>query len=80
MATLSVKYVIVNNVVFFKRLGSRHIHKEIRLQEGMNGIHCILCKTDLNPLWTLANKGNTFNDVHFEARLKSAYVPLRYFQ
>ena len=33
-------------MVFFKRVGSRHIHKEIKLQEGMNRIDNILCKLD----------------------------------
>ena len=30
-----------------KRLGSRLIHKEIKLQKAMNGMDTILCKTDL---------------------------------
>ena len=53
---LSKRYIIV----FFKRMGSRHIQKLIRLQEGMNGIDKILCKTDLNPMQRLAYKCNTF--------------------
>ena len=32
----------IASIIFFKRLGSRHVHKE-----GMNGIECILCKTDI---------------------------------
>ena len=34
-------------LVFFKRLGSRHVHKEIELQKAMNGMDKILGKTDL---------------------------------
>ena len=65
-------------IVFSKRLGSRHrpIHKEIKEQDGMNGIDDILCKTDLNIFWRRTYKCNTFNDLHFEACFKSAYVPL----
>ena len=33
-------------ITFFNYLDNRVIHKE--LQEGMNGIDNILCKTDLN--------------------------------
>ena len=29
-----------------KRLGSRHIHKEIKLQKAMNRMDRILCKPD----------------------------------
>ena len=67
-------------IVFFKHLGSRHVYKEIKLQEGMNKIENMLCKTDLNLLRRMAYKCNTFNDipVHFEAHLKSVYVPLWY--
>ena len=60
--------------VFFKRLGSRHIHKEIEFQEDINGIDHIICKRDLNPIRRLIYKGYTFNDEHFGARFKSAYV------
>ena len=34
--------------MFFKRLGSRTYHKEIKLQEGVFGIDYIFCKTSLN--------------------------------
>ena len=61
---LKAAYIQNRNIVFFKRLGSRHIHKEC-----MNGIDYIICKTDLSPIRRLAY--NTFNDVHFEARFKS---------
>ena len=67
-------------MVFFKRLGSRHIHKEIKLQEGLKVIDYILCKTGLNVLRIQAYNCNNFNDVLFEARFKSAYVPLWYLQ
>ena len=46
----------------------------------MNGIDYILCKTDLNLIRKLAYKCNIFNDAHFEACFKSAYVPLWYSQ
>ena len=55
-------------------------YKEIKIQESMNGINYILLITDLNFIRSLAYKGNTFNDVHFEACFKSAYVPLWYSQ
>ena len=67
-------------IVFFKLLGNRHIHKEIKLQESVDAIDNILCKTDLNLIGTLIYKCNTFNNVHFEACFKSAYVPLWYSQ
>ena len=60
--------------MFFKCLGSQHIHKDIKLQEGMNRIDYILCKTDLNLIQRLTYKCNTFNDVHFEACFKSFVV------
>ena len=34
-------------IVHFKRLGSRHIHKEIKLRKIIIGMDRILCKTDL---------------------------------
>ena len=51
---------------------------EIKLQEGMNGIDNILNKTDIDLVRRQTYKCNTFNDVHFEACCKSAYVPLLY--
>ena len=41
----------------------------------MNGIDFILCKTGLYLIRRLALKCNIFNNAHFEARFKSAYVP-----
>ena len=35
----------------FKRLGSRHIHKELKLHKAMNGMDRILCKTDQILIW-----------------------------
>ena len=54
-----------------KRLGSRHIHKEIKLHKAMNNMDKILCKSDVIPI-----RRDTFSDVDFEAFSKSAYVPL----
>ena len=64
----------------FKRLGSRHIHKEINLQKSVNGMNRILCKTDLILFRRHAYKCNTFSVVDFEAYPKSAYAPLWYSQ
>ena len=63
-------------IVHFIRLGSRHIHKEIKLQNALNGIDRILCKKDLILFRRHTYKCNTFSDVDFEAFSKSAYVPL----
>ena len=52
-------------MAFFKRLGSRPIHREINLQEVVNGIDYILCKTDLNLIRRLTYMCNIF--AHFEA-------------
>ena len=65
-------------IVHFICLGSRHIHKEIKLQNAMNGIDRILCKKDLILIRRHTYKCNTFSDVDFEAFSKSAYVPLWY--
>ena len=56
--------------VLFKRLGSQHIHKEIKLQKAMNRMDRILCKT--NPIFIQRHtyKFNTFIDVDFEAFYK----------
>ena len=59
-------------MVFFKRLSSHHVYKEIKLQEIMDGIDYILCKTDINLNRRLAYKCNTIKDEHFETRFKSA--------
>ena len=40
-------YKICDTIVHFKRLGSQHIHQEIKLQKAVNGMDMILCKTDL---------------------------------
>ena len=70
-----------STIVHFKHLGSQHIHKEIKLQEAMNRIERILCKTGLIFIRRyLIFKCNTFSDVDFEAFPKSAYVPLCYSQ
>ena len=65
-------------IVFSKSLGTRYIHKEIKLREDMNGIHSIVCKMGLNHIRRRKLKVNTFNDVHlsFGACFKSAYVSL----
>ena len=63
-------------IEFFKRLGSQN--KEIKLQESMNRINNILCKTDLNLIHRLTYKCINFNDVHLEAHFKFAFVPLWY--
>ena len=68
--------VKIRIIVHFKRLGSRHIHKEIKLQKSMSGMDRILCKTDLILIRRHTYKCNTFNDVDFQAFYKSAYVPL----
>ena len=63
-----------DTIVFFKRLGSQHIDKEIKVQADMNGIDHILFKTDLNLIPRLRYKCNTFSDVHFKACFKYAYT------
>ena len=52
-------------IVFFKRIWSQHIHKEIKLQRGMIRMDMILCKTDLKLIQRLTYnyKRNIFNDV-----------------
>ena len=40
-------YLYIFTIVHFKRLDSRDIPKEIKLQKTMNGADRILCKTDL---------------------------------
>ena len=42
-----------------KRIGSIHIQKEIKLQDGMNGIDNILCKTNLHLIRRLTYRWNT---------------------
>ena len=55
---------------------ARYIQKEIKLQQGMNGIiNYILCKTDLNLIGRVTCKCNTFNNVHFEACFQSDWEP-----
>ena len=76
------RYLIANTskrtIAHFKRLGSRHIHKEIKLQKALNGMDRILCKTGLILIRRHTYKCNTLSDVDFEAFSKSAYVPLWY--
>ena len=67
-------------LVHFKRLCSRHIHKEIKLQKAMNGMDRTLCKTDLILIARHTYKCNTFSDVDFEAFSYFAYVPMWYSQ
>ena len=64
----------------FKRLDSRHIHKETTLQKVMNGMDRIMCKTDPFLIRRHTNKSNHFSDIYFEAFSKSAYIPLWYSQ
>ena len=62
----------IDMIVFFKRLGSRHIHKEMKIQNGTKGVVNILCKTDLySYIQRLACKYKTFNFVQFETFLSS---------
>ena len=63
-----------------ERLGSRHFHKEIKLQKAIKGMDGILYETGLILIRRHTNKCNTFNEVDFEAFSKSAYVPLWYSQ
>ena len=72
------QYYII--IVQFKRSGSRHIHKEIKIQKAMKGMGRILCKTDLILIQRHIYKCNTFSDVDFEAFSKTVYVPLWYSQ
>ena len=61
-------------IVHFKHLGSRHIHKEIKLQMAMNRMDMILCKTDLILIRRHTYKCNIFSYVYFEEFSKSAYI------
>ena len=49
-------------VVHFKRLGSRHIHKEIEIPLYVFGIDEIISKTGLKPIQTLTHKCNIINE------------------
>ena len=71
---------ILRTLLHFKRLGIRHIHKEIKLQKAVNGMDMILCKTDLIIVRRHTYKCNTFSDVDFEAFSQSACVRLWYSQ
>ena len=71
---------IIHTIVHFKRLGSRHIHKEIELQKTVNGINSILWMTDLILIRRHTYKCNSFSDGDSGAFSKSAYVPLWYSQ
>ena len=59
-------YNIIITLVFFKHLGSRHIHKNNKIPKCMYRINRILCKTALKPIQRLSL--NIINDVHFEAK------------
>ena len=61
--------VKLNTIVHFKRLGSRHIQNEIKLQKAMNGMDRILCITDLILIQRHTYKSNALSDVDFEAFL-----------
>ena len=54
-------------IVHFKRLGSRHIHKEIELPYCVFGFNEIICKTCLKPIQTLTHKCNIIKEEHFVA-------------
>ena len=66
-------YAVSENIsiVHFKCLGSRYIHKEIKLQKTMNKMDRIVCKMDLILILRHTYKCNTFSDVDFEAFSKS---------
>ena len=54
-------------IVHFKRLGSRHIHKEIEISQCVFGFIDVICKTDLKHIQTLTHNCNIINEEHFEA-------------
>ena len=54
-------------IVHFKRLGSRHIHKEIEIPYCVFGFNEIICKTCLKHIRTLTHKCNIIKEEHFEA-------------
>ena len=64
-------------IVHFKRLGSRHIHKEIQSQKAITEWKGF-CVKILIPRHTY--KCNTFSDVDFDAFLKLVYELLWYLQ
>ena len=76
--TIGITNQFMCTIVYFKRLGSRHINKEIKLEKAMNGRDMILCKTDLILIRGHTYKCTTGSDVDFEEFFKSAYVPLWY--
>ena len=66
--TLLTKSVYVTvTVVHFKRLGSRHIYKEIEIPYCVFGFNGITCKTGLKHIQTLTHKCNIVKEKHFEA-------------
>ena len=62
----------------FQCVGSRHIHKEIKLLKTMKGMDRIMCETDLYLIRRHTYMCNIFSDVDSEALSMSAYVPLWY--
>ena len=59
--------VFVCTIVHFKRLGSRHIHKEIGIPYCVFGFNEIICKTGLKHIQSLTHKCNIIKEEHFEA-------------
>ena len=60
-------YASTSTKVHFKRLGSRHIHKEIEIPYCVFGFNEIICKTGLKHIQTLTHKCNIMKEKHFEA-------------
>ena len=58
---------LIRTIVHFKRLSSRHIHKEINIPYCVFGINEIICKTCLKHIQTLTHKCNITKEEHFEA-------------
>ena len=54
-------------IVHFKRLGSRHIHKEIGIPYCVFEFNEIISKTGLTHIQTLTHKCNIIKEGHFEA-------------
>ena len=70
----------LHTIVHFKRLGSRHIHKEIEIYQCAFGFNEILCETGLKP------NSDTYTQLQNHQRrtlwsnMKSDYVSLWYTQ
>ena len=54
-------------IVHFKRLGSRHIHKEIEIPCCVFGFNVIICRTGLKHIQALTHKCNIIKEEHFKA-------------